>query len=36
MKFTGLMKLGGKLIAGTIREQSERNVNNFKAYVDGA
>ncbi|WP_330270610.1 SRPBCC family protein [Lentzea sp. NBC_00516] len=34
IELSGLLKLGRKLLEKSLREQSERNLDNFKAFID--
>jgi uncharacterized protein YndB with AHSA1/START domain len=34
IELTGLLKLGRLVLEKSLREQSERNVDNFKAFID--
>lgn len=36
IELTGLLKLGRKVLEKSLREQSERNLDNFKAFIDSA
>ncbi|MEV6238054.1 SRPBCC family protein [Lentzea sp. NPDC051838] len=36
IELAGLLKLGRKILEKSLREQSERNLDNFKAYIDNA
>ncbi|WP_439663703.1 SRPBCC family protein [Lentzea sp. HUAS TT2] len=36
IELSGLLRLGRRVLEKSLREQSERNLDNFKAYIDNA
>lgn len=36
IELVGLLRLGRRILEKSLREQSERNIDDFKAYVDNA
>ena len=36
IELSGLLKLGRKVLEKSLREQAERNIDNFKAFIDNA
>lgn len=36
IELTGLLKLGRRILERSLREQSERNLDNFRAFIDNA
>lgn len=34
IQLSGLLRLGRRLLAKSLREQAERNIDNFKAFID--